>query len=311
MHWLLALLLLLPTQPLSPTQEKKLQEEGARELARKMRSDERFQRGRLLAQTVSHYRIGVVDFIREQQTEPEFADLVQEGYILSWASAGTRPMSLTTDNSDTRSFRLLSDNPLPEFAYLSYGLEHPQGGTGDWTVSWKWIPTNIDRVVHLAQTDPTPFPGRRRAIEIQLASPIELHYVLMGKMPTSYVQACTVTRMALLSTTPDRKEIDGLSLWVLPEGTRYATVWEEADSTQTVTVYGFPPDSLDARKADSKLTDKYVQIWPVPETSPALPLVGAQMLIEAMGMTMPKNDGTPGKVDITPIEIPMPGIPKS
>ncbi|MCG3153236.1 MAG: hypothetical protein GEEBNDBF_02547 [bacterium] len=307
MPLLLVLLVLLQAPTRSATQEKRLQDEGARELARRMQTDENFKRGRLLAQAVAHYRIAVADHIRETGREPDAADIIRNGYLLTWASAGTRGMPIQPKSQDTRTFRLLQDGPLPDFAYLSYGLEHPQG-EGTWETSWKWVPTNIQRVIDTVRSDRSAFTDRRRGIEIQLAAPLELHFVFTRELPSTYAQACTVTRMVPLNTTATQPCVEGLSLWVLPQGNRYATVWDEASGEQTVTVYGYPKDSIDARKVDDKLTPEFVQVWPPAEGTPAILTVGADSLIGDFAVTLPKNEGEPGKIDITPI--PLPPLPK-
>lgn len=300
MHLLLVLLLLLPTAPRSAAQETRLQEEGARELARRMRTDANYQRGRLLAQTVLHYRIAVTDHLRERQGPPPSAPaLVREGYLLVWASAGVRPVALEAQSGSPRNLRLLQDGPLPDFAYLSYGLEHPEGA-GEWKTTWRWISTNIGQVVEHAQNTKTPFAGRRRGIEIQLAAPLELAYLFHRTMPESYAAACQASRLAPLTGVAARPELAGLSLWVQPGGNRYAIVWDEADGSRTATVYGYAPDKMDPQRVGGELPAEFIQLWPPLPGTPPVQMVDAEILIGQFEQVLPKNEGEPRAVDIDP-----------
>ncbi|MEO7992834.1 MAG: hypothetical protein ABI743_00415 [bacterium] len=289
MAWLLAFLLLFALPP-SATAQKKLEEQGARELVKKMRSDDRYQRGRTLAQAVAHYRIGVADFYRLHPDRiPDFDTLVTEHYILVWAADGTRPAMLSPESGDAHGFRLLQDGPLPEFAYLSYGLEHPEKESGAWTDSFKWIPTNIGKIKSLVQNQTMTELERRRGVELQMAAPVALSYIFEGVMPPNYAQACSISQLGALTTATDAPILAGFRLLVKPDSNRYAVEWTNTDKTVATTIFAFAPAQMDAAPIGTGDITGYVQLWPIPDGAPLPKLIGGGALQEQMHLTLPKN----------------------
>ena len=291
---LLLLLLILVGIPSSGPDPAQLQAEGQKELASRMRSDIRYQHGRALAQAVANYRIGVADYLRSQDgRQPDFEALIDGGYILTWSAEEGRLTGLSPNPND-RSFRLLNDGPLPEFSYLSWGIEHPEG-QGKWTENNRWIPTNISWLLkHVKGQTITPLQ-RRRGIEIQMAAPVELAYVFTKEMPVTFAAACKASHFAPLSTDVTATVLRGFELWVQPKGTHYGVVWTSEDGTRTSKLYEFPLDALAAKPIEGTMPEGYVQVWPVPQGTEAPTEIDADMLKDQMLITLPKNpdDGQP------------------